>query len=766
MGRKFAAMVFSLGCLQASSALALGLGELKLESFLNEPLKASVDLLNTDGMHEDEIRVRLGTREDFKRLGLDRTFFLTSIQMEVVVDDNGNARIVMTTDEPVLEPYLDFLVEARWPTGRMLREYTVLIDPPAFTDATPVVSASERVEVEEGIPAPGKKKELAASSGTRVDVTKSDLGPGEMPQRDFNAEAAGSPLPGGRYMVARDDTLWEIAQQARPDGTSVHQTMLDIQRLNPDAFINNNINRVKAGYIIYLPSADDISSADLESALAEVREQNDAWRAGRDAERAALSGPSLRIAADTEELGQESEGGDPVDSHVPGAAALEEADRAALASAEESERMAAMEQQLETLQRIVNLKDEQIAALQSALAENEQAPDAAAVEAAEEAALAEEMLRAEEAALEEADAGEAMAEEDIAGEETVEEIVEEAEEVVEAKPAPTAEKPSVAAPAETSGGIMDYLWYILGAVVLGLVGFFVMRRRGGEEEVHASAPAVSDDVFSGVELKDSEIAIEEETPVPAPPPVELEAAGDDDDDEAGQRGYGERKHDAYASDVEAADALAEADIYIAYGRHPQAIDLLNNALANEPGNPVYRLKLLEIYVELNNVSAAEAELEEIRSSGDADSIARAEELLAGLDAGDEQAEVDTVAPAADGGAGDTPGLAPNPLELTSEGGEELEAEFSGLEIEGGAAAQDGGEDLDLSADFEGDAGAGDDEELVIAADANGLSTKLDLARAYLDMGDDDGARQILDEIVAEGSDELKAEAQALLDRIG
>ncbi len=82
------------------------------------------------------------------------------------------------------------------------------------------------------------------------------------------------------------------------------------------------------------------------------------------------------------------------------------------------------------------------------------------------------------------------------------------------------------------------------------------------------------------------------------------------------RGYGERKHDEYASDIDAADALAEADIYIAYGRHQQAIDLLNNALATEPGNPVYRLKLLEIYTERNNHAAAASQLTKIQAIGD------------------------------------------------------------------------------------------------------------------------------------------------------
>ena len=159
MARKLAAVVFSLGCIHASSSFALGLGDLKLESFLNEPLKAEVDLLNTDGLHADEIRVRLATREDFERMGVDRAYFLTSIQFEVAVDAQGRGTISISSDDPVLEPYLDFIVEARWPSGRLLREYTVLVDPPVFDQAVPVVSASERVAEMDGEPAPAKKKD-------------------------------------------------------------------------------------------------------------------------------------------------------------------------------------------------------------------------------------------------------------------------------------------------------------------------------------------------------------------------------------------------------------------------------------------------------------------------------------------------------------------------------------------------------------------------------------------------------------------------------
>ena len=96
----------------------------------------------------------------------------------------------------------------------------------------------------------------------------------------------------------------------------------------------------------------------------------------------------------------------------------------------------------------------------------------------------------------------------------------------------------------------------------------------------------------------------------------------------------------------------------------------------------------------------------------------------------------------------------------------MESDFAGLEIEGAGDDEAVDDDLDLSADFSDDGIGADDEDLVIAAEANGMSTKLDLARAYLDMGDEDGARQILEEVVAEGSEEQKSEASELLERIG
>jgi pilus assembly protein FimV len=724
--------------------MALGLGEITLDSYLNEPLKAEVDLLNIGGLHEDQIKIRLATTDDFKKMGVDRAYFLTSISFDVEIDDDGRARIVITSEDPVLEPYLDFILEARWPSGRLLREYTVLVDPPVFEQGTQVVSASSRVAEVDGTPDPSKKKrEVTETTGTRVDIRDSGLAPGAMPTRAFNASTAPAPESGSRYMIHRDDTLWSIASRARPEGTSVYQTMLDIQRLNPDAFINGNINLIKAGYIIYLPKESDITSGNLSEAVAEVREQNQAWREDRPVDTAAR--PSLRISAEPEDVGAAQDAAAGAGGVAAGADTMEEADKSGLERAELEQRLASMTQQVETLQRIVSLKDDQIAALQQAIADS----DAAGVAVEEGAAEGTMAALQEESAAAETDTAVTPMDESEPDVEVVETEV-----VVEEPPAAapvTAPAPAaeVKTPATSeSGGLFSNLWLVAAAVVIALLGIFYIRRRGADDDVAEPEAPAAEDAFANVTLQEQAVEVEPEAPVAAEPDeAQIVAAG-------GHRGYGQRKHDEYASD-EDSDALAEAEIYVAYGRFPQAIDLLRNALVNDPANSAYRLKLLQLYVQTGNRSAASEQFAELEAIGDSESIAAGR---AALDGGAGSSAADHVA------------MDDEQLEheLLSEFGDSLESDFSGLAIEEPEAVDNLEDDLDLSVDF--DAGEslqdGDDEDLVIAADSNGLSTKLDLARAYMDMGDDDGARQILEEVAAEGNEELQAEARALLERIG
>ena len=700
MARKLAAVMFLLGGLQATSALSLGLGALQLQSFLNEPLNASVDLLDMGGLHADEIIIRLASRDDFDKFGLDRPYFLSSIKFEVSAQENGAASIILSSDEPVLEPYLEFILEARWPSGRLLREYTVLIDPPFFSEVeTVAVSAGQRVDEIEAIPAPTKKNDEVISSGTSVEIRSTDLAPDAMPQRDYTSATVLSPVPGSRYMIGREDTLWRIASLARPQGASVQQTMLDIQRLNPDAFVNGNINTVKAGYIVYLPSASDISSADAGLALAEVREQNTAWREGRDATLTSASGPSLTISTETKDdvtaetvdindTATGSVGAKAAPESLPVKANSNDAAAPSSLADEMQERLLVAEQQLETLQRIISLKDDQIAALQSALvAAGVVAAVDADAEPLGEDASSEILLDGEEPL-------KAMITTDVdaprdSSKGSVEGVEPGAESSQDKVPVNVPKAVPVIAPETAgSGGWLKDLLYLLGVIALAVVAFVFVRRRKVDDEAISRAPGLraGEDVFSQVLLEEQGLNIEESEDEEAVRPV---AVSVDD------LGTSERHDDEPASHTEAANVLADVDIYVVYGRHSQAIDLLNNAIASEPDNPLYRRKLSEIEGQVHGATSSELQIEE-------------QDLL-----------------------------------------------------------RDGEADVDFSIDFSSPNATGlDSEELVIAADGYGLSAKLDLARAYIDMGDDEAARQILKEVVAEGTDDLKAEASALLDRIG
>ena len=788
--------------MHAGQAAALGLGEMSLNSFLNEPLDAEVTLLDTRDLTTDDIRIRLAGVADFDRLGVDRDYFLTSIEFTVSVDPaTGRGVIRLSTEELVVEPFLDLIIEARWPSGRLLREYTVLVDPPAFRQEMLTVSASERVAETEGEeaaaePAP-ETGELTAVTGDRVQVLDSDPAPGEMPRRPFSEATAASPEAGSRYLVKRDETLWQIASRARPEGVSVQQAMLDIQRLNPEAFIDGNINQIKAGYIIYLPSAADISSDDLADALAEVQAQNRAWQSGRGRTPGVTAAATLRISADDGRAGAPApadtdsaaaagpsrdggvaaaaDSGPAAEAAAPGAPSAERAAEPAspaepvttpaaadgAMAGELAAQLSAMAERLDALEATVSVKDQEIARLEAALREARESAEAAVADAAAARALA-------------------------------------AAPAQPGSPAPSA-----------AGGFMPWVYGIAGAVVLALLAVLGLRRaRGGATPARAelapgraaapaspAAPAAADDdVFAGVTLREEAVeeAVEEAAAGRAPVEAEEPARRD-----VAERGYGERRYDDYIDDADGGDALAEADIYIAYGRYLQAAELLTSAIRSEPGNSAFRLKLLELYADMGEGDKAHEQLEALREQGDAEAIARGERIVGGAA---------PAAPAAKAAPEREPEPEPEPEPLMQaaaepEAGELAASEedeeaalgaFDGLHIEEEPPGAVAGEALDLeleeplrdpveaaeAVDFgapalevnaqgsSADAGSEGDEELVFAEEGDQMATRLDLARAYLDMGDQDGARSILEEVARSGNAEQQQEANTLLARLG
>lgn len=272
------AVALALG---STNALALGLGMIQVKSGLNEPLVAEIPV--TGGPDETaSVSVALAAAADFERVGLSRSRILVPLEFVVATGAKGNAVIKVTTKEPVRDPFLDFLIEVNWAKGKLLREYTVLLDPPTMAPAIKGSRAST-APVRDGA-TPAASAQLPSTKPAK---------PSGKPARTTDTAAAATPAPAtpatprsaaaGEYgPVASGETLWEVAAATRPDeSVSLNQVMVSLLRANPNAFYRDNINSLKRGAILRVPSADEIrATGTAAAAAAEVRSQNDAARGG------------------------------------------------------------------------------------------------------------------------------------------------------------------------------------------------------------------------------------------------------------------------------------------------------------------------------------------------------------------------------------------------------------------------------------------------------------------------------------------------------
>ncbi|MGF6591252.1 FimV/HubP family polar landmark protein [Pseudomonas sp. 2835] len=329
--RKLVLAIAAASALSSGMAHALGLGELTLKSAQNQPLDAEIELLDVRDLTAAEVAPSLAPPEEFAKAGVERQAFLNDLNFTTVINPNGKSVLRVTSSQPLPAPMVKFLVQVMWPSGRLLRDYSVLIDPAKFN--TPA-----------GQPAP---------AGVAPAVTAAN------------------------YTTVRRDTLWEIASKARQGG-SVQQTMLAIQALNPDAFINGNINLLKTGQVLRLPDQQQITSIPQGQAVTEVAEQYAAWREGR------RLGPRARQLDATRRSGTEAAPArianqDNLKLVAPGskgaadgkglndklAVAQESLDTSRRDNEELKSRMADLQSQLDKLQRLIALKNDQLAKLEA-----------------------------------------------------------------------------------------------------------------------------------------------------------------------------------------------------------------------------------------------------------------------------------------------------------------------------------------------------------------------------------------------------------------
>ena len=670
--QKLALAVGLVSALGGNGALALGLGEIKLNSTLNQPLNAEIKLLQTRGLGESEIKVRLASSEDFDRAGVDRAYLLDELRFEVDYS-SGQPVVRISSRTPIREPFLNFLVETRWPSGRLLREYTLLMDLPAFSTntASQPVRAAERerqqVRREAPVQKPLQPMVQRAPEPVQAPVEQPASEP-QAPQETVAAEPqqptyeapAEEPIEfqsettadsGSRVYgpVEANKTLWEIARDSRESrDLSVQQTMLAIQRLNPEAFINNNINLLKKGSVLRLPTADEVRNLSLTEAVSQVATQNDAWRErvgtadvtgapldGRAAAEEAVESDvlegrvSLAAPGDNESVLSGSGSGTGESEALEGELAVteEELDKSRLENTELQDRIGELNEQIDTMERLVEVSNDELQAVQAAAEQTADASESGevtsdlidgeadaelegfAAETGEQTGedvlgdVAEETADIDAVTESELDTVEApvAAAEEVAEEDTTRNRV-----VVQTRPEPTIME-----------RVMDNIVPIgigAGALLVGLFGFFTWRRRKEEEEAIrqveaemaaerelAAAPEIG-------EMDDNLSAVEE-----------LESNESFDLDQLGE--------------VETDDPVAEAEIHLSLGQYQEAESKLLAGLKSAPENIDARLMLLEAYAHQQKGAEFDDHYRQLLGYSDgpaADRAARLRETIAGI----------------------------------------------------------------------------------------------------------------------------------------
>jgi len=302
-------VLWALGC---GHAAAMGLGPIEVRSGLNQPLLAEIPILS-EGESVQEMRAQLAGPDDLRRVGINSTAISVPLNFDVVEDSRGRPIIRVTSSEPVREPYLSFLVEANWGKGRLLREYSVLLDPPVFATAViervspptttfivpasppprpaspPVVTTPSRPAT----PAPAPAQPAAVATPAPRPAAPPSPAPTPAPP------PPAMPAPkSDQYTVKAGDALYDIAADHRPDSSvNINQMMIAMLRANPSAFYKDNINALKKGAVLRIPDTASARELSAAAAAAEVASQARAWSGADAPALVADSGTSAKAPA-------------------------------------------------------------------------------------------------------------------------------------------------------------------------------------------------------------------------------------------------------------------------------------------------------------------------------------------------------------------------------------------------------------------------------------------------------------------------------------
>jgi pilus assembly protein FimV len=259
---------------------ALGLGDIRVDSALNEPLSAQIDIVGATRDELIALTAKVANRDIFQRYGADRPAFLSSATFKVGLDAQGRPVLNVRSTDPFTDPLVSFLVDLRWGKNEVVREYSLLLDPPGYT----APRSSSDVEVAYAAPAAPAASvsqpaivpaEFAAAAEQPVADRPKEVRTAALTDR---AELDGTPAGHTHYKIASGDTLRGIARRAGARSEShVQRMMIAVFRANPNAF-DTNINRMHRGAVLTLPTAAELAAISTTDAKREVHSQMTAWR--------------------------------------------------------------------------------------------------------------------------------------------------------------------------------------------------------------------------------------------------------------------------------------------------------------------------------------------------------------------------------------------------------------------------------------------------------------------------------------------------------
>lgn len=272
--------------LWGSDASALSLGRITVQSALGEPLKAEVDVLDINADEAASLVIRVATPEAFKAAGLEYNPAMSSLKLALQRRADGKAYILLSGDRAISDPFVDMILETRWNTGRIVRDYTLLFDPPSLRDANRAVVAPNATPTAPVVaaqatgpaPAPAIRQVPAQPASPPQAVAQ----PAPRPPPPQAATIAPAPVASGQSLTVRaGDTAGGIAAANKPASVSLDQMLVALLRANPSAFINSNINRIKAGVVVDLPTAEQANSVSAQEARGLIIAQSQDFNAFR-----------------------------------------------------------------------------------------------------------------------------------------------------------------------------------------------------------------------------------------------------------------------------------------------------------------------------------------------------------------------------------------------------------------------------------------------------------------------------------------------------